>query len=111
MFYIQFWLKAFDYKSSANRLTFVLILLFNIFIGAILTAYDFYAYSIDGRYHGFMTLYNLACFIPWLALSARRLNSMKASRAWIAVQFIPVFGAIMNVVLVFYPGKGLVEGS
>ena len=106
MFYINFWLKAFDYKSSVNRLTYFLVWLSNLLIAYYLIEYETDAYSDDGRIqYLFYLQYNLATFIPWLAFCARRLNSMKVSRSWALMQFVPIANNFMSLVLIFPPEK------
>ena len=110
--YLDFWKKAFDYKSEANRLTFLWILVLNILIITTLTFFETYILNdpSDGRARaGFMLLYGFATFIPMLALCARRLNSMKAPQAWLILRFIPIASVIFDLVLLLWPERDAAE--
>jgi uncharacterized membrane protein YhaH (DUF805 family) len=42
--------------------------------------------------------FNLAIFIPWLAVAARRLHDIDRSGWWLLIGFIPLIGSIVLIV-------------
>ena len=109
---LKFWTKAFDYKSTVNRLSFLWIIVLNFLSMFCLTIYEKFVLNDpgDGRLKtGFMVLYLFATFIPWLAFCARRLNSMRLPRTYILLQAVPLINVIMDLVLILWPERDAPE--
>lgn len=51
-------------------------------------------------------LYNLAVFLPSLAVSVRRLHDIERSGWWLLVSLVPVVGVILLIVWFTQPGRG-----
>lgn len=106
--YLKFWTKAFDYKSTVNRPTFLWIIVINFLITVCLALYETFVLNDpgDGRLKtSFMVIFMFATFIPWLALCTRRLNSMKVPRTYIVLQAVPFVNVLMDLVLLLWPER------
>ena len=62
-------------------------------------------FEMDGDDLGFLsTLYHIAIFIPYLAVTIRRLHDTDRSGWWVLIALIPLVGAIVLLVLLMLTG-------
>lgn len=82
------------FRGRARRSEYWIFILFNLIasLGIGIVESFFGSQGIAGL------LYNLAVFIPTLAVSIRRLHDTDRSGWWILISFIPVIGAIVFIV-------------
>lgn len=107
-YYIDAWKNYVNFEGRARRKAFWMFVLFN-FIATIITS------TIDSIVFGqnayvLTSLYNLAIFLPSIAIGIRRLHDIGKTGWWLLISFIPCIGTI--VLLVFactdsQPGENL----
>lgn len=51
------------------------------------------------------TIYSLAVLVPGLAIAIRRLNDAGKHWAWIFINFVPLIGQIIYIVMLCQPSK------
>ena len=93
--------KYFCFEGRARRKEYWMFVLFNIIVGF---AIGFLAALLAGAtgMHGITylgSLYNLAVFIPGLAVGVRRLHDIGKSGWWCLIVLVPIIGVIALLVL------------
>ena len=94
--YIKVLQHYFDFEGRARRKEFWMFVLVNLFV-AIGVGIIGSMFGIEQTLSG---LYSLAVFIPYLAVSVRRLHDTGRTGWWVLIYLIPLLGAL--VLLVFY---------
>lgn len=82
------------FKGRANRGEYWWFILASIIIGALLSMVD----GVVGTAGLLAGLWNLAAFLPSLAVAVRRLHDVGRSGWWILIAFVPVIGFILLIV-------------
>ena len=96
--YLDLWRNFADFSGRTSVRGYWMAVLFN-----------FLAYLIVGFIDGFLSLgflsglYTLAITIPMLAAGVRRLRDAGKSWAWIFINFIPVVGNIIYIIMLCQP--------
>ncbi len=112
--FVRFWKKYVTFHGRASRSEFWWWFLANAIIGGVLSAISSIFGSpivIDngvpvvtyGVAHLPYTVWGLATFIPWLALSWRRLHDTDRSGAWWFIGIVPIVGWIILLVFFLLP--------
>ena len=118
--YKNYWLKAFDFKSSITRkdfwLTYLVTIIISFIIGIILKVFFEYEVIID--YSNFIItrvaadpgllindIWKYANIIPSISIIVRRLHDINKSGIWMLVGLIPVIGWIWLLILLIKKGK------
>ena len=89
------------FQGRARRKEYWYFVLFNVIIGFVLAFID----GLIGTYDmvtriGFLSvLYSLAVLVPGVAVSVRRLHDTGRSGWWILINFIPIIGVIVFLIL------------
>ncbi|MGO9482899.1 MAG: DUF805 domain-containing protein [Candidatus Kryptoniota bacterium] len=103
-----------NFAGRAQRKEYWMFLLFNLIFGIVALIIDnilgttfkfgegYYAASLP--YGWIYLLYNLAVFIPALAVGVRRLHDVGKSGWWLFIVLIPFIGAIWLLVIVCTDG-------
>lgn len=90
-----------DFQGRARRREYWYFTLFNFLIAFGLSIIGVLIFGHHGRHISWLALiYDLAVFIPSLAVQVRRLHDIGRSGWWILIGFVPLLGAI--VLFVFY---------
>ena len=94
--------KYADFSGRARRSEYWYFVLINVIIGVILFALMM-PRIIEGNvfnvFYIIFIIYDLAIFIPNLAVMVRRLHDIGKSGAWIFISFVPIIGGIWFIVL------------
>ena len=110
--FVRFWKKYVTFHGRASRSEFWWWFLANAIIGGLLYSFSYTVGApvvvndngvpqlVYGVAHLPYTLWGLATFIPWLALSWRRLHDTNRSGAWWFIGIVPIVGWI--ILLVFF---------
>tara|TARA_Y100001968_G_scaffold177224_1_gene162358 strand:+ start:113 stop:448 length:336 start_codon:yes stop_codon:yes gene_type:complete len=85
--YLEFWIKATDFKSKTTLSDWWWIKIINLLI-SLLTLPIFF------RVFGF-NVYGIICIVPEIAIDIRRLNDYGKDWKWIFINIVPVFGWIL----------------
>jgi uncharacterized membrane protein YhaH (DUF805 family) len=93
--YLEVWRKFAVFEGRARRMEYWMFALVGSVVGFILALID---NELGGKF--LSTLYDLAVFIPSLAVSVRRLHDTNRSGWWLLIGLVPLVGAI--VLLVFF---------
>ncbi len=99
--YIQTLKRFADFKGRSRRKEYWMFALFNVIISIATTLID-YAFGTDSfvYYIGlFSMLYGLFIFIPFLAVSVRRLHDTGKTGWMLLIAIIPILGALWLLVL------------
>lgn len=99
--YIQALKRFADFKGRSRRKEYWIFALFNVIISIATTLID-YAFGTDSfvYYIGlFSMLYGLFVFIPFLAVSVRRLHDTGKTGWMLLIAIIPILGALWLLVL------------
>lgn len=99
--YKKMWTNYAVFSGRASRSDFWYAFLFNWLI---LIALSIFSYVFSELGLIFQLIYNLARLIPWMALCFRRLHDTGKSGWFLLLEFIPVVGWI--ILLVLYAGEG-----
>jgi len=118
--YLNYWLKAFDFKSKISRkdywLTILASFIVSFIIGIILRVVFEYEVIID--YTNFIVtrgaadpgllindIWTYLNIIPSLSIAVRRLHDINRSGFWVLISFVPVIGWIWLLILLIKPSK------
>ena len=85
--YLEFWIKATDFKSKTTLSDWWWIKIINLLI-SLLTLPIFF------RVFGF-NVYGIICIVPEIAIDIRRLNDYGKDWKWIFINIVPVLGWIL----------------
>lgn len=122
--YKQFWKSYIDFSGRTTRKEWWIVIAIDTFISllwiipALLAfvfssndggVFDFPMYGIIAIIIGI--LYELASFIPGIAMWVRRLRDAGFHWALIFVQFVPYVGGLALFILMQFPTKNLFDGS
>ena len=99
-FFIEFWEKAFDFKSKTNRKVFWLTVLqvSCIYVGAVLLFYSSDSGESIESIVQFSWLFAIFSFIPNLSIQIRRLNDIGKEPVWVLLSLIP----FVSLILIFW---------
>ena len=116
--YIKVLTNYVTFSGRARRKEYWMFFLFNCIVGIILMVTDNllglnFTYEISGQIvednSGWLSaIYELAIFLPCLAVTCRRLHDTSRSGWWILMVFLPCIGAIWLLVLMCFdstPGE------
>lgn len=93
--YLKVLKKYAVFQGRARRAEFWYFVLFNFIISFVLAFIE----AVLAKNSNVLTaLYSLAVFIPYLAVSARRLHDTGRSGWWLLIGLIPLIGAIVLIV-------------
>lgn len=118
--YLNYWLKAFDFKSKISRkdywLTILASFIVSFIIAIILRVVFEYEVIID--YTNFIVtrvaadpgllindIWTYLNIIPSLSIAIRRLHDINRSGFWVLISFVPVIGWIWLLILLIKPSK------
>jgi len=93
------------FKGRASRSEFWYFWLFNYAIYAILIII---ALNISFKFFWFLGVFFLVNFIPFIAVAARRLHDVNKSGWFVLIEFIPLIGWIILLVMLIEKG---IEGK
>jgi uncharacterized membrane protein YhaH (DUF805 family) len=100
--------KYVDFSGRASRSEYWWWALFAFLVGILATVLDaviFPGSTRSGSYFGIVSgITTLALFLPYLAVTVRRLHDTDRSGWWLLIAFIPLIGAI--VLLIFLASSG-----
>ena len=98
--FIEFWEKAFDFKSKTNRKVFWLTVLqiSCIYIGGVLLFYFSESVESIESIYQFTWLFGIFSFIPNLSIQIRRLNDIGKEPVWVLLSLIP----FASLILIFW---------
>ena len=99
-YYIDAFRNYVNFQGRANRTQFWMFILFNLIAGVILFGIAFAVPALAFL----ITVYNLAVFLPSLAICVRRLHDTDRSGWWILLGLIPLVGGIIMLILYLLPG-------
>ena len=110
------------FRGRSRRKEYWYFLLFFALISALLSALDLLAGTYSSRYQTglFSSLFTVATFIPWVALSVRRLHDIDYSGRWLwamlfgafAVAVDPAIGLVILIVLsIAFAVAAMVDGT
>ena len=94
-FYMQFWVRYFDFNGRTRRRDFWLASLVNQIIVTSLWGFSFIISSIFYA----QLLFIIASFIPSFAIAVRRLHDTGKSGLWLFLLLVPVVGGIALLIL------------
>jgi uncharacterized membrane protein YhaH (DUF805 family) len=98
------WKRGMEFHGRSTREEYFGFLLVNAFVVTILSRLDVtFGLFFWGSVGMLSTAYQLAVFIPLLALNARRLVDVNKPIGWIFINLIPVFGNIYYAYLMLSP--------
>ena len=106
-YYIDVLKKYAVFNGRARRAEYWFFALFNIIIAIGLGILDAVIFGVatDGAATGLLGLvYNLAIFLPSIAVSIRRLHDTDRSGWWLLIALVPVIGAIVLLVFMVLEG-------
>ena len=99
--------KYLDFSSRAPRKEFWLYIAF--YVGGVffLTVTDFFAdtYERESGIGLFTSIFVLLNFIPYLAVSVRRLHDIDRTGWWVLIAIIPIIGGVWLIVLYCFKGN------
>ena len=106
--YKNFWKNAFDFSNRTSRAGFWWVILCNVIISFIIGTFIGFTggMNADGSYNYsnifviIMSIYELACIIPGLALDVRRMHDINKSGWAILIVLIPLVGWIIWLIWV-----------
>ena len=89
------------FRGRSRRKEYWYFLLFFALISALLSALDLLAGTYSSRYQTglFTSIFTIATFVPWLALSVRRLHDIGYSGRWLWVMLLGVFAIAVNLAI------------
>lgn len=96
--YIEFWLRATDFKSKTTRSDWWWVQLANLTI-SICTI------PIFSRTFGF-NVYGIICILPQIAIDIRRLRDFGKDWKWIFINLVPIVGWILWFIWLGFGGSG-----
>ena len=99
--YLGCWKKYAEFSGRARRQEFWMFVLFNCLAGIAIGVVE----AILGTNGALSGLYNLAVLIPSLAVSVRRLHDTDHSGWWILINFIPLIGFVISLVVLCSDSK------
>ena len=99
-YYIDALRNYVNFQGRATRTQFWMFILFNLIAGVILFGIAFAVPALAFL----ITVYNLAVFLPSLAICVRRLHDTDRSGWWILLGLIPLVGGIIMLILYLLPG-------
>lgn len=107
--YWQVWKSFGDFAGRSRREEYWMFFLFNVIVQVALFLLIYVFSAMDVKPLAMISIpltvaYYLAVFIPWLAVSVRRLHDTDRSGWWLFLALLPVLGEI--VLLVFYVQDG-----
>ncbi|MBU5449863.1 DUF805 domain-containing protein [Acetivibrio sp. MSJd-27] len=102
--YLNCWKKYVDFNGRSRRKEYWMFVLFNILASIVVSIVG----SLLLRKNGVILsgLYNLAVFLPSLAVLIRRLHDIGKKWYWIFISLIPLAGPIWMLVLLCTEGEG-----
>lgn len=106
--YREFWLNYANFGGTATRSDYWLFVLMQMIVTFVM---GLIAGSSGGSMIGrlvfmiVMLIYWLACMVPMLSLTVRRLRDAGIHWAFIFIQFIPVIGGIAMLIFICMPSK------
>ena len=89
--------KYICFSGRARRREYWYFVLLNWAVGAVLTA--FVRYSDSNSPSLLLSLWNIAVFLPGLGVFWRRLHDIGRSGAWFFLNFVPLIGQIILLIL------------
>ena len=92
--YLEFWIKATDFRGFTSRSYWLWVLLANLIISLI-------TIPILG-----FNLYGLVCIIPQLAIDIRRIRDFGKDWKWIFINFVPIVGWILWFIWLGFGKRG-----
>lgn len=98
--YIAMWKNYVNFGGRANRRDFWMAMLFHIIVNAVLSVIGIEA---------LISLYALAVLLPCLGIQVRRLNDAGKKWTWIFINFIPLVGQIIYLVMLCKPSIPVFE--
>lgn len=99
--------KYATFKGRARRTEFWMFYLITVlfFIAFVLLDLLIIELTNDAYLAGFLSLiYSVFLFLPFIAVTARRLHDIDKSAWWLLLNFIPVIGGIILLILLIKPG-------
>ena len=91
------------FSGRARRKEYWFFVLFNFLITIALLFVDGFAGTFNPQtgFGALSAIYGLAVFIPYLAVTVRRLHDTSRTGWWILIVFLPLIGAIVLLVFMF----------
>ena len=99
--------KYLDFSSRAPWKEFWLFIAFYVIGVFFFTVTDFFAdtYERESGIGLFTSIFVLLNFIPYLAVSVRRLHDINRSSWWVLIALIPIIGGFWLIVLCCFKGN------
>lgn len=99
--YIDFWRRGLDFSGVSTRKEYWMFTFYNILL--VMPFYIWYQYTKETKTGMvllvILSLYCLFTMIPDIALTVRRLHDINKSGAWFFIQFVPIVGGILLLIL------------
>ncbi|WP_269609240.1 DUF805 domain-containing protein [Prochlorococcus marinus] len=102
--YKRFWTLAFEFKGRTSRPDYWWAVLASFLVALILAILG----SISEPFMALYLLYYFATFTPNISMSIRRLRDIGKSWQWIFINFIPMAGGILFLIILCRPSVPIV---
>ena len=118
--YLNYWLKAFDFKSKISRKDYWLTILASFIVSFIIEIIlrVVFEYEVIIDYTNFIVtrvaadpgllindIWTYLNIIPSLSMAIRRLHDINRSGFWVLIALVPVIGWIWLLILLIKPSK------
>ena len=99
--------KYVDFSTRASRKEYWLFFLFYLIACIILSIIDMFVgtYHEESGYGLFSGIFILATFLPYLAVTVRRLHDTGRTGWWLLLSIIPLFGLIWLIIVLCLKGN------
>ena len=105
--YFNVWKRSFVYDSRARRselLCFVLLNALVIFVLSLAAAAEAESSDTSGAIELITAVYGLLVFLPFLAVTVRRLHNFNYSGLWVLLYFVPLVNILFALAVYFASG-------
>ena len=104
-YYIEAFKRYVDFNGRSSRSEYWYFILFNLIVSMVLVIIDLAIGTYDKQSNlGLLSgLYQLAVFLPALALAVRRLHDTDRSGWFVLLVLLPIVGTIVYIVLLVLP--------
>ena len=98
-YYVEFWKRAFDFKGVASRSQYWFAVLINIIVITVL-GLAFSGMAEEGMGTDWVsTIYGILMIVPSISNTVRRLHDINKSGWFYLLEFIPIIGSIVVLIL------------